>query len=64
MTRRDFELIAGAVFQAGAAGPVGHVAEALASALASTNPRFDRERFKQACLSGSPRGGATRGAGG
>lgn len=53
MTRRDFELIAGAVFQAGAAGPVGHVAEALAAALASTNPRFDRERFKQACLSGS-----------
>lgn len=62
MTRKDFELIAGAVRQTAATVPfdnlAGHVileqvARALAQALRSTNDRFDRERFVTACLKGT-----------
>jgi len=56
MTRRDFELIAGAVRAAGALGPVRHVAEELADRLATSNPRFDRSRFVAACIAGGDRG--------
>jgi hypothetical protein len=49
MTRRDFELIARAVRSAAVVGRVGFVARPLADALASTNPRFDRGRFLEAC---------------
>ena len=63
MTRKDFQLIADVVrnlrtFEARDAEmseDVAHavrwttVADKLASALATTNPRFDRERFIEAC---------------
>ena len=59
MTRRDFELIAAVVREteltAGNADygdcevARGQVARAFAERLASTNPRFDRERFLSAC---------------
>ena len=63
MTRKDFQLIADAVRQlrtfeahdAELSEDVAHavrwssVADALASALATTNPRFDRDRFLGAC---------------
>lgn len=49
MTRRDFELIAGAVLSATRCGHTEHVARELADRLASTNPRFDRQRFLEAC---------------
>jgi hypothetical protein len=52
MTRRDFELIAGALRNAGSLGVTRHVAEALADALATSNARFDRERFLEACKPG------------
>ena len=59
MTRKDYELIAKAIadlrnatgavmgeeFQHGAK----QAAQYIASALASDNPRFDRERFLKAC---------------
>lgn len=53
MTRKDYELIAKAVKQAGErttgiAGVV-QVAAELANALQTDNPRFDRERFIKAC---------------
>ena len=46
MTRRDFELIAGVLRETNA---TPEQAQAFASALAATNPRFDRERFLSAC---------------
>jgi len=63
MTRKDFQLIADAVRQlrtfeahdAELSEDVAHavrwssVADTLASALATTNPRFDRDRFLEAC---------------
>jgi hypothetical protein len=61
MTKKDFEIIAGAIREE-RAGWTDHFAEdhpsvmaidgaasMLASALAQTNPRFDRERFIAAC---------------
>jgi hypothetical protein len=42
MTRRDFQLIAGTLREAKARPSV---VAALATALAGTNPRFDRARF-------------------
>ena len=65
MTRKDFELIAGALAKnaqflptnnRGEPIPSGEwrqhqeIAEALADALATTNPRFDRDRFVAACF--------------
>jgi len=53
MTRKDYELIAKAIRCASAAP--GYAARnsfaafAIADALASDNPRFDRERFLKAC---------------
>jgi hypothetical protein len=46
MTRRHFNLIADALKNAKADD---HVGAAMASALASTNSRFDRQRFIDAC---------------
>ena len=63
MTRRDFQLIAGTLAAVRASySPTwdpnlfracNDHAHALADALAGTNPRFDRERFLDAC--GVPR---------
>lgn len=64
MTKKDFEAIAGAIRDAGAALPdadaMGHdnrqtmvmesMAKSIATVLATTNPRFDRERFLTACV--------------
>jgi hypothetical protein len=52
MTRRDFELIARAIYTASERGYTGHVTLALADALRASNPRFDSDRFVQACLTG------------
>ena len=63
MTRKDFQLIADVVKQlrtfeahdvemsedVARAVRLSSVADALASALATTNPRFDRDRFLTAC---------------
>lgn len=60
MTRKDYQLIAGAFRRArdyndSAAKSAGHqvgtadAAIMLASALQEDNPRFDRERFLKAC---------------
>ncbi len=58
MTKKDFELIAAAVSRASAWQPtehvtrayaLQHVADELADALATTNPKFDRARFLAAC---------------
>lgn len=62
MTKKDFELIAGAVRQSRLVGlniaeSTAHrfseqracTARRLADALATTNPRFDRARFLAAC---------------
>jgi hypothetical protein len=46
MTRRHFQLIADALRESAAPE---HVARAMADALATTNPRFNRERFLAAC---------------
>ena len=54
MSRKDFELIAGAVKAWGDAGACASkklVREFLADALATTNPLFDREKFLEACKS-------------
>ena len=50
MTKKDFQLIA-SVFKD--TGTYGHwnVIEKMADMLATTNPRFDRERFLKACES-------------
>lgn len=61
MTKRDFELIASAVMEARVGSyrsdlsnaifetAIDEAARKLSRALASTNPRFDRERFLEAC---------------
>lgn len=56
MTRKDFELIAGALLAAKNLGddnegavPFGEICQILADSLATTNPRFDRVRFLRAC---------------
>jgi len=58
MTKKDYELIAKAISDTydamecttiQAAFGVEMVARNLATALASANPRFDRERFLKAC---------------
>lgn len=54
MTRRDYELIARVLARARGPGglyseDVDTLARDMADALASTNPRFDRERFLAAC---------------
>jgi hypothetical protein len=59
MTRKDFELIAGAVANAGSQfrrsqRTVADVTESLADALATTNPNFDRDRFLAACAGETP----------
>lgn len=49
MTRKDFELIASTI--RGFEPFVRlHIADEFATALASTNPRFDRARFLAACV--------------
>jgi hypothetical protein len=49
MTKKHFELIAKAMAQS--SGQLGHkeACQALASALAGSNPRFDQTRFLAAC---------------
>ena len=53
MTRKDFQLIADVLVDV--TGPVissesrNQIAKALASALRSTNPNFNRDRFLAAC---------------
>ncbi|WP_109798667.1 hypothetical protein [Novosphingobium meiothermophilum] len=57
MTRKDYELIAAAVSEAradmadhpGRLAGAAQTARRLASALRTTNPRFDRDRFLAAC---------------
>ena len=55
MTHKDFVLIAGALAETLAAGAFSaeemhrNITDALADALRSTNPRFDRARFLAAC---------------
>lgn len=56
MTKKDFELIAAAVVRTRAMYPgeahryaLNDVSMTLADALATTNPRFDRAKFLQAC---------------
>jgi len=55
MTLKDYELIAGAIAEERRAHSapsrfgVDSTADAVASALARDNPRFDRERFLKAC---------------
>lgn len=53
MTRKDYELIAKAVVKLREAGLYSGdckmVAEQLADSLITTNPRFDRDKFLQAC---------------
>ena len=54
MTRKDFELIAkalrGSVSEADKSTYVyDQVVMALAAAMATTNPRYDQERFVEAC---------------
>lgn len=59
MTKKDFELIAAAIVSTRIPYDrvslsayqlmLGAVAESLANALATTNPRFDRARFLAAC---------------
>lgn len=59
MSRKDYEAIAAAIKRASALyGPYGFMdqtigiktaAESIALALQADNPRFDRERFMQAC---------------
>lgn len=57
MTKKDYELIAAAFAEArdemadhpGRIAGSAQVARRLASALRSTNPRFDRDRFLTAC---------------
>jgi hypothetical protein len=49
MTRKDFELIAEAIYTA----PITErraMAEHMAASLTVTNPRFNRERFISACM--------------
>lgn len=58
MTRKDFETIAAALHeQATHNTPATHAryAASMADALASTNGRFDRERFLAACGVGDAR---------
>jgi hypothetical protein len=50
MTRKDYRLIAFAMFHGGATQVQ---AEIMANALATTNPRFDRNRFLTAVLDGT-----------
>lgn len=51
MTKKDYVLIAQAVAEVGSRGygDIGPVAHQIADALATDNPRFDRERFLKAC---------------
>jgi len=56
MTKKDFQLIAGAFAQHGFGRPNGNTFVLrcctkydMAAALATTNPRFDRENFLKAC---------------
>ena len=54
MTKKDFELIADVFKYTQAANPsmtkcLWHTAKNMATELASTNPRFNRERFLAAC---------------
>lgn len=56
MTKKDFELIAGAMRKERTPFNIKHhkyaldnMALTLADALATTNPQFDRARFLQAC---------------
>ena len=63
MTRKDYQLIANALFRARVdiirkepdeshkdlTDGVGYAADWLADALASDNPRFDRAKFLRAC---------------
>ncbi len=58
MTKKDFETLAGAVRANLEAAPdpgakmflANSVVPSMAAALAQTNPRFDIDRFVQACL--------------
>ena len=47
MTRKHFQLIAGVLREVGASTELG---DAMADALATTNPNFDRKRFERASL--------------
>lgn len=49
MTRKDYELIAATIREIPAFPSKRIVAEEFATALAGTNPRFDRDRFLKAC---------------
>jgi len=48
MTRKHFQLIADVLRDSGAAADLVF---AMADALATTNPNFDRDRFLEACKS-------------
>lgn len=51
MTRKDFELIAAVVASLPGDTEVhaDYIADLLADALATSNPRFNRDRFMRAC---------------
>jgi hypothetical protein len=50
MTKKDFELIAEALFLSREAeDDIANICQRMADTLATTNPRFDRERFLIAC---------------
>jgi len=54
VTKKDYVAIAAVLRQADTAAPekiVREIAEKLSEVFAADNPRFDRERFKTACLS-------------
>lgn len=51
MTRKDYELIAGVIATAwhGSADTRADLSNRFADELESTNPRFDRDKFLEAC---------------
>ena len=60
MTKKDFQEIARAIYNARSAGPetdpFREIVSGLSSVLAVGNPRFDRARFIEACETGKCKG--------
>lgn len=63
MTKKDYQAIAGAIYRAihhqkdpRMAGAMREVSANIAEVLQRDNPRFDSERFFQACENGKCRG--------
>jgi hypothetical protein len=57
MTKKDFVLIAKVVFAEQDFVVRSRTAMRFADALATTNPRFDKDRFLNACIDGTGLGG-------